>query len=413
LVGDKALSLAIATVILLSVLPSAFALSEEWWVSYRVVEEVVLENAGALPYPLSESDKRIRIFPSGDRQRVVSYEAEVEVDGQEVAVSSFLKKDVDGNNFLEANLPPSLSSGSCLRIRLVQVVEVYVGSLSSKLTPQLLVKNSGSFSDIPDQLRKEFCSSKGAWNLDSPKLKHISSIAKELAGEDQNVLSVMLRFVKWIGEHVRYPSEPSGPRYPYETYPAEAAEQQGYGVGDCDDQASLFVAMCRSVGIPAYLEVGCIYFPQTQPKAVSLLNEMVVFELRQIRWHGWAMAYVPLWGWLPIDLTMGFSKTGNPLDAVRKSAYLSPSTVVSEDIVASDYVAEWRSFEESVLEYGIKLSQVDKMEVVGYFTKQVNWPVVYAAIACLAAYVAALAWLYTKVRKRSAMLSKGKTSFIR
>ena len=59
------------------------------------------------------------------------------------------------------------------------------------------------------------------------------------------------------------------------------------GVGECGDYAALFVALCRAAGIPAVAEVG------------SWLNK------GHFSPHCWAKFYLPDFGWIPVDPSMG------------------------------------------------------------------------------------------------------------
>ncbi|MEM2374601.1 MAG: hypothetical protein QXI11_09220, partial [Thermoproteota archaeon] len=75
---------------------------------------------------------------------------------------------------------------------------------------------------------------------------------------------------------------------------------------------------------------------------------------RNIGWHGWVEAYVPPWGWLPIDITYGYSSS-EPLSAVSKSASAREFVLQSEKYSNIDYIAESRRMEERIMRSDIHL----------------------------------------------------------
>ncbi len=62
--------------------------------------------------------------------------------------------------------------------------------------------------------------------------------------------------------------------------------------GVCDDISNLFIALCRSAGIPARFVAGLAYTD----------NEIFVDPWQP---HGWAEVYFPNIGWIPFDPTFG------------------------------------------------------------------------------------------------------------
>ena len=72
-------------------------------------------------------------------------------------------------------------------------------------------------------------------------------------------------------------------------YGALATYQRGFG--SCQNQALVFVALCRAVGIPARVAHG--------------INSVGLDDVSDIEdWsHSWAEFYLPNYGWIPADPT--------------------------------------------------------------------------------------------------------------
>ena len=206
----------------------------------------------------------------------------------------------------------------------------------------LSVENSGTLRDIPESLRN-YTLPVGVWAYNSMWMAYFKDKAFELKGDDENVLSIVLKFIDWIGRNVKYPEKPlEGPLYPNETIPSEKIQEGELGIGDCDDQASLLITLCRSVGIPAYLQYGCIYFKNVRYYE-SFMNGHLNYRYHYIGWHGWAIIYIPPWGWVPVDLTWGYLLTRNPVDAIIRAAVyqcweIGIPVFIHGNIINSDYV---------------------------------------------------------------------------
>ncbi len=74
-----------------------------------------------------------------------------------------------------------------------------------------------------------------------------------------------------------------------------AAEALSIGAGVCQDHAHVFIAACRSVGVPARYVVGYL-------KAAGNTEEL--FET-----HAWAEAHIANFGWIAVDPSNGISPT--------------------------------------------------------------------------------------------------------
>lgn len=254
--------------------------------------------------------------------------------------------DVDGNPTAFVSFPrKAIGAGEALSYEIAYGVMVKPRSV-----PDLAENASGTIDDISADLKSLYCSNEGPWQVQDSRLQRL---AHEIAGNETKVLTVITRFIVWIKEHVSYMTA-DGPRYPSETVLE--------GLGDCDDQANVLVAFCRIVGIPAHLQIGCIYIP-TKYSETSYWNGSLISKLSRLAWHGWAVVYVPPWGWLPVDLTyvQGDPRT-NPFDAITGSAVVALPTVQYANVTRSDYVAASRARRDYVVTNGFRITEHDVMD---------------------------------------------------
>jgi len=199
--------------------------------------------------------------------------------------------------------------------------------------PQLEYSFSGRKQEIPRELVERHCAPAGPWRIDdpSPSWRSVRELAFRLAQNESNVLRAVMLLVAWVGENIKYPTTRRDRIFlPNETLV--------HSEGDCDEQANLIISMCRILGIPAYLQSGCVYLPAKVDKG-SKFDGHLSFHLDRIGWHAWAMIYAPPWGWLPVDMTLGYSKE-YPLLAIQGAAIQALSTIISNNYLVTDYVSE-------------------------------------------------------------------------
>jgi hypothetical protein len=130
--------------------------------------------------------------------------------------------------------------------------------------------------------------------------------------------------------------------------------------GDCDEQAILLGTFCRILGIPAYLQVGCLFLSE---KNSSSDSGRIHFVQRQIAWHGWAMVYVPPWGWLPVDLTYVTGGHSNPTNAIKTGAVAMQYTLQLMNVSENDYLASDRAYEKLLEQNGFSLYITDEIDL--------------------------------------------------
>lgn len=115
----------------------------------------------------------------------------------------------------------------------------------------------------------------------------IIALASELAAGEDDLFVITSKLASWTKHNIEYNLS---------TLTASVSESASWTLenryGVCDELTSLFIAMCRSLGIPSRFIAG-----------VSYTNS----ELFSRNWgaHGWAEVYFPGYGWIPFDPTYG------------------------------------------------------------------------------------------------------------
>lgn len=294
-------------------------------------------NNGSAIWNFTEEDRMISLFMNNTWQLVhlinCSYPFET------------IKTDDDGNQVAVLLFPKSeLTPGENM-----SYVVTYCALSNPRLIPEITEETSKNLCEIPRDLSKQYCREVGPWLTNNSQLQEL---AYDIAKNETRVLTIVKKLVEWINQNINYTVH-EVPYYPNETY----IESKG----DCDDQAVLFTTLCRILGIPAYIQIGCIYLP-----TVTRINETywrghVTSVQKRIGWHGWAMVYIPPWGWLPVDLTYVTAGLGDPLSAIRKGAVTLQETIQYMNITQTDYIASSRVYREYLIKNGFYIYMEDEM----------------------------------------------------
>jgi len=297
-----------------------------------------LENASPQGkiWNLSKTEKTIGLFMNNTWQTIYLVNASYFINESGM--------DEDGNPIATLSFPAS----RILRGENFTFQITYRITLKPRSLPVISENQSGTLDEIREELKRSYCNANGPWQVNRKELR---DLAFNIAGNETNVLLLLKKFILWIKNNVYYESRDL-PKYPIETLNDKS--------GDCDDQANLFIAFCRIVGIPAYLQVGCIYLPQ-QDYEYTNWNGHWIIRLTRIGWHAWAMVYVPPWGWLPVDLTYASGILSDPTNAIRKAAIITHPVVQYANITETDYIASSRSYRESLLSNGFRIYEHDVM----------------------------------------------------
>jgi len=122
--------------------------------------------------------------------------------------------------------------------------------------------------------------------IDSDNEEIIQTASELVKGED-DLYSAVFKLAQWTKSDVNYNLS---------TLTAEVSQKASWVLqnkqGVCDEITSLFIALARSVGIPARFVSGIAYTNS---------------DLFPEKWgpHGWAEVYFPNYGWVPFDVTYG------------------------------------------------------------------------------------------------------------
>jgi transglutaminase-like putative cysteine protease len=285
---------------------------------------------------LSETERTISLFMNNSRQTVYLLNVSYPVDG--------VRFDADGNPVAVLSLPKQvILNGENLTLQIAYRIVIKPHSLSP-----VSVNRSGTLDEISQELRMRYCVADGPWQT---SIEELRETAFRIAGNETNVLSLVKRFIQWIKHNVYYESQ-GIPQYPIETLSVKA--------GDCDDQANLLIAFCRIVGIPAYLQIGFIYLPW-RDSMITYWDGHMILRLTRIGWHGWAVIYVPPWGWIPVDLTYASGAASDPLNAIRNAAVTAYAVAQYANITESDYIALSRGYRDFLVSNGFRIYEHDSL----------------------------------------------------
>lgn len=294
-------------------------------------------------------DRAVSLFQNNSWQTVRILEANPPVKR--------LLNDSDGNLYAVLAAPESLEGKTNLTITVV-----YEIASTSYGTPELRRDAAQDFSQINSSLVSEYCVSSGTWLTGNSKIREKAS---ELAGNSTKVLTMVEALVRWIRSNVNY-SSAELPRYPNETLAGRS--------GDCDDQSILLITMCRILGIPAYLQIGCVLRKDIKADE-SVWGGHVRIHEDGVGWHGWSMVYVPPWGWLPVDLTYVTGMSGL-IPEIEHAGVLEDYIVLQQDVSEYDYVGESRGSREEVINSSLYISLDESMVQLPGLTPPVPWIVV-------------------------------------
>lgn len=298
---------------------------------------VTYENRGTDVWNLTEDDCSIGLFGNNSWQTVY-------LANHSLPVKSF-NIDEDGNYIAvldpqRNHISPETTFNYHVEYRIIR---------KSGSIPDVDEQFSLGLGDIPKATREKFCKAEGPWQVNDSE---IVDLAHRIIGNETNVLTMIRKFVGWIKGNIGYRSSDI-PRYPNETLKER--------FGDCDDQANLLITFCRLYGIPAHLQIGCMYLPSKVNETSHSWDGHLTTILSRIGWHGWAMVYVPPWGWLPVDLTYAQGISADPLNSMKKSAIILQETVQYFNITKTDYIALSESLRIFLKEHRFYMYESDEM----------------------------------------------------
>jgi transglutaminase-like putative cysteine protease len=112
----------------------------------------------------------------------------------------------------------------------------------------------------------------------------IKDLAKQVGGDEKNVLNLGRRFYDYVLGLMRYDKSGEG----WGRGDAIWACDSKYG--NCTDFHAVFIGLCRASGIPARFSIG---FPIPEARGAGDVGG----------YHCWAEFFVPGYGWVPVDIS--------------------------------------------------------------------------------------------------------------
>ena len=304
---------------------------------FVIRSNVTFENRGTVTWNLTEEERAISLFMNNTWQTVFLIDHSHRLET--------ISEDDDGNSIAVLDFQRHLQPGES-----VSYSVSYNVFSKPRMIPDLNENESGELEEIPENLREQFCVSQPPFLVED---EGIREGARAIAGNETRVSTIIKRFVEWTWGNIQYPSQ----RHEHPQYPDETLNKRE---GDCDDQAILFATFCRVYGIPSFIQVGCIYLPGFYSN-VTTWEDHISNELIRIGWHGWAMAYVPPWGWLPIDLTFVMGSFAVPLNSIYHGAVSLQETIQYMNISKVDYVASSHMYRNLLQQNDFYLYSMDEM----------------------------------------------------
>jgi transglutaminase-like putative cysteine protease len=298
--------------------------------------EILYTNKGNAELLLREELRSIYRFPNSSWQTTYL---------SSVSHTSTPTWDLDQNQILLLDIPP-LSPGENVTLYFsLNIVS------EARPIPDITVQESKDLSEIPSEL-DGYYEAEGSWQVDDEVLRSLAEEIQLSTENSSNVLLIVTSIADWIGKNVE-PGSHDVPLYPLETYTTRK--------GDCDDQANLLITLCRILKIPAYLQIGFVR-NLGAPKSSTSYNGHVTSVLRNLRYHAWALIYIPPWGWLPFDMTLGWRES-NPLKVITSAMVWRSDVIVMYDVIHSDWASLGRTQKEYITSNPLYISLEDSLNL--------------------------------------------------
>ncbi len=353
--------LLVILLLLLQVAPAHAATS-----TYNYTETYTFENRGTAPATLTRDDIAVPLFLSNEYQTITITSSDPSL-GAPYA-------DEDGNMLSDPNMSLSIPPGGEVIITVTYQIES-----SDVSVPALSLSSAGGAGDIPANLGSKYTGTTDTFWADDPE---IAALARSLTASEPTVLAKVARLVRWFHANVTYKNHEI-PLMPDQTL----AELEG----DCDDQSILLISMLRSLGIPAYLEIGIVFNSGISGEDTYWDGHLSIKETG-LAWHGWAMVYTPPWGWIPVDLTL--VSDDDPLQMIRKAPQYTAPIVTAMKISEQPYTDAGEETRQRIIDSTIYISSVETAEGV-----QAGW-INQTMIILAVGISAAVAFMFYASRRR-------------
>ena len=335
---------------------------------YKYVMSYVFENRGSTAFTLEVDDASVPLFVNNSHQKV-------SITSSNPALGESYIDD-DGNKLRKAGIPLTIKPGQKISFAVAYEID-------SSDDPGVAINtnDAGGVSEIPAGLVDEYVFATETFMSNNTG---VAERARALTENRTTVLAKVMSILWWLKGNVTYDNV-DVPRYPNETLKELK--------GDCDDQAILLISMCRSLGIPAYLQIGIVLSEGIDAAETSWEGHLQIEE-KGIGWHGWAMVYIPPWGWLPVDLTLTSSQ--NPLEVIQNSPERTHMIVACLSVSKQAYVGDSHSTKEKIITSNLYITTKDEATPI----TEEGWSNYYIIIILGATLVVSIIIMFRASRRK-------------
>lgn len=296
-------------------------------------------NNGSEPIKIDETDHTVPLFANSSLQTVWITKSSTSYTVKVV--------DDDGNMGAVMEIDDILQPGEVIGFNVTYTID----SLDTK-KPTLSLEAAQNFNALPSSLVSKYTVATETFMVEDQTIK---SKAQEIAGGEETVLGAVTKLIEYVTSSTTYQNFEL-PQYPNITMSTKR--------GDCDDQSILLVSMARSLGIPAYLEVGVVINPAIEDSETSWGGHLSNSQ-DGIGWHGWAMIFIPPWDWIPVDLTLTSANSG--LELLQKAPEYESNVVKCFDVNLQGYVGDAISTRNRIMNSTIYVALTDKADLVNTY----------------------------------------------
>lgn len=313
------------------IVPVAGAVDEA---TYTYTLSYTFENQGTEPYHLDRDDYTLPLFINNEWQTVTITDSSTQYTEAEI--------DADRNRGIFMDVDPVIPPGGTLSFTVEYLIES-----TEKERPDFSLSTAEGFDSIPSDLVSQYAVPSETFQMDDLT---IQATAVRAARDEETVLGVVSNLLEYVTQNTTYCNFET-PRYPLQTL--------GENLGDCDDQAILLISMCRSLGIPAYLKVGIIINPLIGDSDTSWDGHLTN-EADGVGWHGWAMIYIPPYGWVPVDLTLVSEDTG--LEYIENAPEYEVNLIEVLDVSEQAYIGNTLATRDRIINSTLYITVQDQAD---------------------------------------------------
>ncbi|MBD3205102.1 hypothetical protein GF319_02010 [Candidatus Bathyarchaeota archaeon] len=290
------------------------------------------ENRGNEPINIVEEDLMVPRFMNTSHQTLYIEESTHSYTTTEM--------DIDGNYAILIDLDRELLPGEIDDFTITYRIE------SSGLSkPDFNLDEAEESDAIPDEFILDYTSPSETFMVDDEEIRKLS---RSIVEGEETVLGKTLALLEYVIEETEYIN------FEYPLYPNQTLSG---GQGDCDDQSILLISMLRSLGIPAYLQVGIVIMPSIKGSETNWEGHLTNNQ-DGVGWHGWAMVYIPPWGWVPVDLTLG--QRDNPINLLKNAPEYSANIVTALNVSEQAYIGETLKTRDRIVDSELYITLTDK-----------------------------------------------------